>query len=51
MYCKSQDEIERNIQILRASNSEVKDTILKMEGKQDGSIDDAVVTTAPLYKQ
>ncbi|OWF51987.1 tumor susceptibility gene 101 protein-like [Mizuhopecten yessoensis] len=45
------NDIENNIQMLKEKDSEVKNALDKM-GKQGGlNIDDAVVTTMPLYKQ
>ncbi|BFZ09748.1 hypothetical protein BsWGS_12787 [Bradybaena similaris] len=48
---KEKDEISKNIQILQDKDKEVKEAIQKMEGQDDLNIDDAVVTTAPLYRQ
>ncbi|CAG5129775.1 unnamed protein product [Candidula unifasciata] len=48
---KEKDEINRNIQILQDKDKEVKEAIQKLEGQHDLNIDDAVVTTAPLYRQ
>lgn len=48
---KEKNDIERNTQLLREKNAEVKEGIQKMEGNQTVDIDEAVVTTAPLYRQ
>ncbi|XP_059167098.1 tumor susceptibility gene 101 protein-like [Physella acuta] len=48
---KEQDDLEKNIAILQSKDKEVKDAIQKMESSQDMNIDDAVVTTTPLYRQ
>lgn len=44
-------ELESNVRILREKNNEMKEIISKMEDQDGVDIDDAVVTTAPLYKQ
>ncbi|XP_023223167.1 tumor susceptibility gene 101 protein-like isoform X1 [Centruroides sculpturatus] len=46
-----QMELERNICILREKNQEMKEVNAKMENEQAIDIDEAVVTTAPLYRQ
>uniref|UniRef100_A0A0B7A2X0 UEV domain-containing protein n=1 Tax=Arion vulgaris TaxID=1028688 RepID=A0A0B7A2X0_9EUPU len=48
---KEKVEISKNIQMLQEKDKEVKDAIKKMEGQQDLDIDDAVITTTPLYRQ
>lgn len=47
----SQNEVERNITILNEKNSELQEALEKMEGKEEVDVDEAVVPTAPLYKQ
>lgn len=39
------------MRVLREKDSEVREAIQKMEKQQDLDIDDAVVTTTPLYRQ
>ncbi|KAH9519417.1 hypothetical protein Btru_075488 [Bulinus truncatus] len=48
---KEKEELEKSIDLLREKDNEVKDAIQKMESNQNLSIDDAVVTTTPLYRQ
>ncbi|KAI8752917.1 tumor susceptibility gene 101 protein [Biomphalaria glabrata] len=48
---KEKADIEKNIELLREKDNEVKEAIQKMESNQNLSIDDAVVTTTPLYRQ
>eukprot|EP00916_Digyalum_oweni_P024185 GHVL01039995.1.p1 GENE.GHVL01039995.1~~GHVL01039995.1.p1 ORF type:complete len:447 (+),score=45.44 GHVL01039995.1:140-1480(+) len=43
--------IESNIILLRTKNDEVKDALQKMEQTDNLEIDEAVVTTTPLYRQ
>ncbi|XP_060084149.1 tumor susceptibility gene 101 protein-like [Ylistrum balloti] len=43
--------IENNIQMLKEKDREVKDALEKMSKEDSLDIDDAVVTTMPLYKQ
>lgn len=46
-----QTEIDGNIQLLKQKDEEVKETLSRLENQDQLSIDDAVVTTAPLYRQ
>lgn len=48
---KEKGDIDRNISLLRQKDGEVKDAIQKMEGNTEVDIDEAVVTTAPLFRQ
>lgn len=48
---KEKDEIEKNISLLKDKDKEVKDAIQKMESNENLSVDEAVVTTTPLYRQ
>eukprot|EP00058_Branchiostoma_floridae_P019306 XP_002604796.1 hypothetical protein BRAFLDRAFT_276977 [Branchiostoma floridae] len=45
-------EVDKNVQLLKQKDEEIKEVITKMESQSDSvDIDEAVVTTAPLYKQ
>ena len=46
-----QSEIGANITLLKQKDGEVKDTLSRLENQEQITIDDAVVTTAPLYRQ
>lgn len=46
-----QTEIDSNKQLLKQKDGEVKETLARLENQEQVSIDDAVVTTAPLYRQ
>ena len=46
-----QNEVERNITLLQEKDDEIRDTLSKMEGREDVDIDDIVVPAAPLYRQ
>ncbi|GAB1609234.1 tumor susceptibility gene 101 protein-like [Argonauta hians] len=48
---QEKDEVEKNISILKEKNSELKETLNKMENQGELKIDEAVVTTTPLYRQ
>lgn len=48
---REQTELEANLQSLRDRNAELKELIRKMENQGAVDVDEAVVTTAPLYKQ
>uniref|UniRef100_A0A023FWC1 Putative vacuolar sorting protein/ubiquitin receptor vps23 n=1 Tax=Amblyomma parvum TaxID=251391 RepID=A0A023FWC1_AMBPA len=48
---REQAELEANLQNLRERNEELKELIRKMENQGAINVDEAVVTTAPLYKQ
>ncbi|RUS82713.1 hypothetical protein EGW08_009550 [Elysia chlorotica] len=45
------EEISKNIRLLNDKDEEVKEAIQKMEGQEEVNIDEAVVTTTPLYRQ
>ena len=47
----SQNEVERNITILTEKNEEIKNVLTRMENREEVDIDEAVVPTAPLYRQ
>ncbi len=46
-----QNQVEQNITLLQSKNDEIKDVLGRMENREEVAIDDAVVATAPLYKQ
>ncbi|XP_013413928.1 tumor susceptibility gene 101 protein isoform X2 [Lingula anatina] len=46
-----QNEVGRSLEILTEKDNEIREALRKMESQNDLNIDDAVVTTAPLYKQ
>lgn len=46
-----QTDLERNICILQEKNQEMKEINSRMENEKAIDVDEAVVTTAPLYKQ
>lgn len=48
---REQAELEANLQNLRERNEELKELIRKVENQGNINVDEAVVTTAPLYKQ
>lgn len=48
---REQAELEANLQTLRERNDEMKELVAKMENQGTMDVDEAVVTTAPLYKQ
>ncbi|XP_052832400.1 tumor susceptibility gene 101 protein isoform X1 [Octopus bimaculoides] len=48
---QEKDEVEKNISILKEKNAELKETLNKMENQGELKIDEAVVTTTPLYRQ
>lgn len=48
---REQAELEGNLQNLRERNEELKELIRKVENQGSINVDEAVVTTAPLYKQ
>ncbi|KAK3696962.1 hypothetical protein RRG08_023153 [Elysia crispata] len=48
---KEKEEISKNIRLLSEKDEEVKEAIQKMEGQEEVNIDEAVVTTTPLYRQ
>ena len=47
-YCSDKDG---NIQLLKQKDGEVKEALQQLENQDQLSIDEAVVTTAPLYRQ
>ncbi|XP_053396804.1 tumor susceptibility gene 101 protein-like [Mercenaria mercenaria] len=48
---KEKSEIGANIVLLKQKDGEVKETLSRLENQEQIGIDDAVVTTAPLYRQ
>ncbi|GFR62034.1 tumor susceptibility gene 101 protein [Elysia marginata] len=48
---KEKEEISKNIGLLSNKDDEVKEAIQKMEAQEEVNIDEAVVTTTPLYRQ
>lgn len=48
---KEKSEIGANIILLKQKDGEVKETLSRLENQEQINIDDAVVTTAPLYRQ
>lgn len=48
---REQVQLESNVQILHEKNDEMKNLLAKMENQEAVDIDEAVITTAPLYKQ
>lgn len=48
---KEKSDIDGNIQLLRQKDGEVKEALQQIENQDQLSIDEAVVTTAPLYRQ
>ena len=46
-----QNEVERNITVLTEKNGEIKNILTRMENREQVDIDEAVVPTAPLYRQ
>lgn len=48
---REQAELEANLQNLHERNEELKELIRKVENQGSINVDEAVVTTAPLYKQ
>ncbi|XP_052807205.1 tumor susceptibility gene 101 protein-like [Mya arenaria] len=48
---KEKVEIEGNVKLLRQKDQEVKEALGRMENQDQISIDEAVDTTAPLYRQ
>lgn len=51
-FFKFKNEVERSISSLKERNSELEDSLgkLKLQDK-NFDVDEAVVTTAPIYKQ
>jgi ESCRT-I complex subunit TSG101 len=52
VFFKFKNEVERSISSLKERNSELEDSLgkLKLQDK-NFDVDEAVVTTAPIYKQ
>jgi len=51
-FCFLQASLESNISVLEEKNRELTSTLEKLEKDSDNmNIDEAVVTTAPLYNQ
>lgn len=48
---KEKSDISANIQLLKQKDGEIKEALARIENQEQISIDDAVVTTAPLYRQ
>lgn len=48
---KEKDDISKNIRLLSDKDDEVKEAVKKMESQEEVNIDEAVVTTTPLYRQ
>lgn len=48
---REQNEVERNVTILQEKDEELCSVLEKMENSEEVDIDDAVVPTAPLYRQ
>ncbi|XP_070532900.1 tumor susceptibility gene 101 protein-like [Ptychodera flava] len=48
---QEQNDVEKNIRLLKEKDEEIQKVLSKMEDQEDVNIDDAVVPTAPLYKQ
>ena len=46
-----QVEIANNIRLLSDKDDEVKEAVQKMDGHEEVNIDEAIVTTTPLYRQ
>lgn len=44
-------EIENNIKLLQDKDQEVKEVLQKLDNQDKLDIDEAVVTTTPLYRQ
>lgn len=48
---QEQLDLEKNIMVLREKNEAMSDLISKMQTQEQIDVDEAVITTAPLYKQ
>jgi low affinity Fe/Cu permease len=46
-----QEEIESNITLLKEKDREIKEALQKVENQDKLDIDEAVITTTPLYRQ
>ncbi len=46
-----QTDVERNIALLTEKNEEIQNVLTRMENREQLDIDEAVVPTAPLYRQ
>lgn len=46
-----QNELERNITVLKEKEEELDKAISRLSDKEEIDVDEAVTTTAPLYKQ
>ena len=52
MFSFSQADVDNDIKLLTQKNEEIAEVVTKLEANSDNlDIDDAVVTTAPLYNQ
>ena len=51
-FSKLKNEVERSIASLKERNSELEDSLGKLKSQDKNfDVDEAVVTTAPIYKQ
>ncbi|KAK3097597.1 hypothetical protein FSP39_011280 [Pinctada imbricata] len=48
---KEKSELDANIMILKEKDNEIKEAMSKLEGSDQLDVDEAVVTTTPLYRQ
>ncbi|XP_039285970.1 tumor susceptibility gene 101 protein isoform X1 [Nilaparvata lugens] len=48
---KEKNELERNITVLKEKEKDLEKAISRLSDKEDIDVDEAVTTTAPLYKQ
>lgn len=48
---KEQGDLDRNITVLKDKEQELTSAIERLSGQETIDVDDAVITTAPLYKQ
>ncbi|KAI0210696.1 hypothetical protein LSAT2_004542 [Lamellibrachia satsuma] len=48
---KEQSDVERSIMLLQEKDEEIQQVIQKMENRGDVNVDEAVIPSAPLYKQ
>lgn len=44
-------EVEKNVSTLTTKNAEIQEALESMDNQKEFDIDEAVVPTAPLYKQ
>ena len=50
-HCWWQMTIESNIVLLKTKDQEVKEALQRMEQNEKVDVDEAVITTTPLYRQ